>query len=86
MFRHADQGGPNLFLSVLVMFLIRVVQNERFNRFLWFWASLINNDEALRNCYLVSCRYKNLWDIDVYLKPYFYEKVSFYIYILENTF
>ena len=26
------------------MFLIRVFQNERFNRFLRFFASLINND------------------------------------------
>ena len=41
------------------MFLICVFQNERFNRFLWFLASLINNNGTLRKCYLFSCRYKN---------------------------
>ena len=29
----------------LVIFFIRVFQNERFNRFLRFFASLINNNE-----------------------------------------
>ena len=42
--------------SVVVMFLIRVFQNERFNRFLWLFASLINNDRTLRKRYLFSCR------------------------------
>ena len=35
------------------MFLIRVFQNERFNRFLWFLASLTLNNGTLRKCYLV---------------------------------
>ena len=34
----------------------------------------INNNGTLRKCYLFSCRYKNLWDIGMYLKPHFYEK------------
>ena len=37
-------------------------------------AYQINNDGTLRKCYLFSCRYKNLWDIGIYLKPHFYEK------------
>ena len=36
------------------------------------FASLINNNRTLREC-LYSCRYKNLWDIGMYLKPHFYE-------------
>ena len=59
---------------MLVMFLIRVFQNKRFNRFLRFFASLINNDGTLRKCYLFSYRYKNFCDIGIYLKPHFYEK------------
>ena len=66
--------GPNLFICVLVMFLICVFQNERFNWFLWFLASSINNNGTLRKCYLFSCRYKSLWDIGIYLKPHFYTK------------
>ena len=43
------QGFPGAkIMCVLVMFLIRVFQNERFNRFLRFFASLINNDGTLR--------------------------------------
>ena len=49
-----------LFICVLVMFLICVFHNKRFNRFLWFLASLINNNGTLRKCSLFSCRYKNL--------------------------
>ena len=64
----------NLFIYVLVIFLICVFQNEKFNRFLWFLASLINDNGTLRNCYLFSCRYKNLRDIGIYLKSHFYEK------------
>ena len=41
------QGGPFLFICVLVMFLIRVFQNKRFNQFLRCFASLINNDGTL---------------------------------------
>ena len=68
-------GGPFLFICVLVMLLIRVFQNERFNRFLRFFASLINiNDGTLRKCYLFTYRYKNFWDIGIYLKPHFNEK------------
>ena len=35
---------------------------------------LITNDGTLRKCYLLSYKYKNFWDIGIYLKPYFYEK------------
>ena len=48
---------------LLVIFFIRVFQNKRFNRFLRFFASLINNNGTLRKCYLFSCRYKNFWSI-----------------------
>ena len=50
------------------MFLMRVFQNERFNWFLRVFASLIDNDGTLRKCYLFSYRYKNVWDIGLYLK------------------
>ena len=53
------------------MFLIRIIQNERFDRFLRFFASLIENDGTLRKCYLFSYSYKNFWDIGIYLKPHF---------------
>ena len=53
------KGGPFLFVRVLVMFLIRVFQNARFNRFLRFFASLMNIDGTLRKCYSFSYRYKN---------------------------
>ena len=43
----------------LVKFLIRVFQNERFNRFLGFFVSLINNNGTLRKGYLFSYRFKN---------------------------
>ena len=46
-----------------------------FNRFLWFLAYLINNNGTLWKCYLFSCRYKNLWDIGIYLKPHFLRKM-----------
>ena len=62
-----------IYMRVGYVFDLRL-QNERFNRFLWFLASIINNNETLRKCYLFSCRYKNLCDIGIYLKPYFYEK------------
>ena len=39
-----------------------------------FFASLINNHGTLRKSHLFSYRYKNLWDISIYLKPHFYEK------------
>ena len=57
-----------------VICLIRVSQNERFNRFLRFFASFINNNETLRKYYLFSYRYKSVWDIGIYLKPHFYDK------------
>ena len=45
------------------------------NRFpLWFLASLIKNDWTLKKRYLLSCRYKIVWDIGIYLKPHFYKK------------
>ena len=69
-----DHCGPNLLICVLVMFLNRVFRQERFNWFLWFLASLIKNSQTLRNCYLFSCRYKNLWDIGMRLKPHVYKK------------
>ena len=37
-------------------------------------ATLISNNGNLKKCYFFSFRYKNLWDIGVYLKPHFYEK------------
>ena len=42
-----------------------VIVIERFNRFLRFFASLINNDGTLKKCYLFSYRYKNFWDIGI---------------------
>ena len=47
------------YLYACCLFLIRVFQDERFNRFLRFFASLINNDETLGKCYLFSYKYKN---------------------------
>ena len=44
-------GGPNLFICVLVMFLNCVFQQEQFNRFLWFLASVIKNGGTLTTCY-----------------------------------
>ena len=61
------KGGPNLLIWALVMFLHGVFRQERFNRSLWFLASL-------RKCYLFSCKNKNVWDIGIYLKPHFYKK------------
>ena len=58
-------------MCVLVLFLNRVFQQERFSQFLAF---LIKNSETLRKCYLFSCRYKNVWDIGIYLKLHFHEK------------
>ena len=42
----------------LLLFLSLVFQQERFNWFLWFWASLIKNGGTWRKCYLFSCRNK----------------------------
>ena len=42
-----------------------VIVIERFNPFLRFFASLINNDGTLKKCYLFSYRYKNFWDIGI---------------------
>ena len=67
-------GGPNLFICGLVMFLNRVFRQEWFNRFPWILASSIKNGRTLRNCYLFSYRYKNVWDIDICLKPHLYKK------------
>ena len=67
-------GGPNLFICALVMFLNRVFRQGRFNRFLWFLASLIKNSRTLRKCYLSSFRYKKVWDIGICLKPHFDKK------------
>ena len=44
-------GGPNLFICVLVMVLNCVFQQEQFNRFLWFLASVIKNGGTLTTCY-----------------------------------
>ena len=38
----------------IILFLIRVFQNERFHLFLRFLASLINNDGTIRKCYSFS--------------------------------
>ena len=54
---------PVSIYMLLVIFFIRVFQNERFNRFLRFFASLINNNGTLRKCYLFSYRCKNFWSI-----------------------
>ena len=35
---------------------------------------LIKDGRTLRKCYLFSCRYKNVWDIDICLKPHFHRK------------
>ena len=69
-------GGPNLFICPLVMFLNRVFRQK--NRFLWFLASLIKNGQTLRNCYLFSCRFKNVWNIGICLKPHFYKKCQYF--------
>ena len=66
--------SPKLFIWALVMFLNRVFRQEWFNRSPWFLASLIKNGRTLRKCYLFSCRYKNVWDIGICLKPHFYKK------------
>ena len=55
------------------MFLNRVFRQERSNRFLWFLAPLIKNGATLRKWYLFSCRFKNVWDIGIFLKPSFYK-------------
>ena len=54
---------PVSIYMLLVIFFIRVFQNERFNRFLRFFASLINNNGTLRKYYLFSYRCKNVWSI-----------------------
>ena len=61
-----------IYMFVLVAFF----QQERFNQFLWFLASLIKNSGTLRKCYLFSCSYKNTWDIGIYLKPHFMKNVE----------
>ena len=55
--------------------LNRVFRQERFDRFLWFLASLIKNGGTFKKLDLFSCRYKTVWDISVCLKPHF-EKMS----------
>ena len=62
----STQGGPILFIYVLVMFLICVFQNERFNRFLRFLASLKNNNGTLRKCYLFLVSIK-IFEISPYI-------------------
>ena len=47
---------------------------RKIDRFLWFLASLIKNGRTLRNCDLLSCRYRNVWDIGICFKPHFYKK------------
>ena len=42
------------------------------NLFLSSLASLIKNGRTFRNCYLFSCRCRNVWDIGMCLKPHFY--------------
>ena len=37
-------------------------------------ASLLTSGRTLRKCYLFSCRYKNVSDIGIRLKPNFYKK------------
>ena len=69
-------------------FLIRVFQNERFNRFLRFFSSFINNNRTLRKCYLFSYRYKNFWDIGIYLKLfrwYVRKFVTFHMHVLVKA-
>ena len=39
------------------------------------WSS-IKNGRTLRKCYLFSYRHKNIWDIDICLKPHLYKKVN----------
>ena len=51
-----DFARKSLFGCVVDMFLNRVFQQEPFNRFLCFLASLIKNDRTLRICYLFSCK------------------------------
>ena len=61
--------SPDLLICELVMFLIRVVRQEQFNRFLWFLASSIKTGATLRKCYLFSCRYRlSIW---LQNNPYF---------------
>ena len=73
---HICSYGPNLFICALIMFLNRNFLSEWFKRFLRFLWSLIKNKATVRKCYLFSCRYKNVWDIGICLKPHFDSKVN----------
>ena len=82
-------GGPNLFICVLVMFLNCVFQQEQFNRFLWFLASVIKNGGTLRTCYLFSCtksvnNFKILRQIFPYLQQHFLKVPTFLITDAKN--
>ena len=68
--RSSSLGGP----CALVMFLNSVFRQEWVNPFLWFLASLINNDSTLRKYYLFSCRCENPREISIYLKSHFYKE------------
>ena len=62
-----------IYMRVGYVFKLRF-SAERFNRFLWFFASSIKNGRTLRNCCLFYSWYKNVWDISICLEPHFYEK------------
>ena len=49
-------------------------RQERFNRFPYFLAPLTRNSVTLGKCYLFSCRFKNVPEIGICLKPHFNEK------------
>ena len=78
------QGGPNLIICALVMFLNRAFRQEWFNRFLRFLASLIKNGWTLRKCYLFSYRYRSVWDIDICLKKKVKQVRPFFIKDAKN--
>ena len=66
-------AGPSahptlVFICVLVMFLNRLFQQERFNRFLRFLVSLRENVIYV----LVGIKTFEIWGI--HLKPHFYEE------------
>ena len=67
---------PIYIRHVLVTFLYYVFRQKRFNRFLRFLASLIKNNWTLRKSSWFSCRYKNVWNIYLYLKPRFTKNVN----------
>ena len=49
-----------VFMCALFMFLNRVFRQEWFNRFPWFFASLLKNGGTLRKCYLFYCSHERL--------------------------